>query len=55
MKKAARILWIELEKKYAKKFLIKKGNVTQLLRKALGALLFQKEYGFSAEKKMINS
>ncbi|MGI6155998.1 MAG: transposase [Enterococcus lemanii] len=50
IKKADRIPWGELEKDYAKNFRNKKGNVAKPLRMALGALLIQKEYGFSDEE-----
>ena len=34
---------------------IKKGNVAQLLRMALGALLIQKEYGFSDKETVMQA
>ena len=50
IKKVNRIPWVELEKKYVKKFLNNKGNIVQPLRMALDALLIQKKYGFSDEE-----
>lgn len=41
------IPWIEIEKKYAKLFSNKKGNVAKSLRLALGARIIQAEYGYS--------
>ncbi|MGM0110040.1 IS5 family transposase [Enterococcus sp. DIV0187] len=53
IKKAERIPWLELEKSYAKNFRNKKGNVAKPLRMALGALLIQKEYGYSDEETVL--
>ena len=50
VKKAELIPWDEIEKRYAKLFKNKKGNVAKPLRLALGALLIQAEYGFSDEE-----
>jgi len=49
VKKANTIPWDEIEAKYAKLFQSKKGQVAKPLRMALGALIVQKEYGFSDE------
>ncbi|MGX6980278.1 IS5 family transposase [Vagococcus elongatus] len=53
IKKAERIPWRELEKDYAKNFRNQKGNVAKPLRMALGALLIQKEYGYSDEETVL--
>ena len=53
IKKAEGIPWLELEKGYAKNFRNKKGNVAKPLRMALGALLIQKEYGYSDEETVL--
>ena len=45
--RAQMIPWIEIEKKYAKLFSNKKGNVAKSLRLGLGARIIQAEYGFS--------
>ena len=47
VKRAQTIPWIEIEKKYAKLFSNKKGNVAKSLRLGLGARIIQAEYGFS--------
>ena len=47
VKRAQMIPWIEIEKKYAKLFSNKKGNVAKSLRLGLGARIIQAEYGFS--------
>ena len=41
------IPWLEIEKKYAKLFSNKKGNVAKSLRLGLGARIIQAEYGYS--------
>lgn len=46
VKRAQMIPWIEIEKKYAKLFSNKKGNVAKSLRLGLGARIIQAEYGF---------
>jgi hypothetical protein len=50
VKKAELIPWDEIEKRYAKLFTNKKGNVAKALRIALGALIIQTEYGYSDEE-----
>ena len=47
VKKAESIPWKAIEKKYAKLFSNKKGNVAKPLRLALGACIIQAEYGYS--------
>ncbi|MBU4440412.1 MAG: IS5 family transposase [Acetobacterium sp.] len=47
VKKAESIPWKTIEKKYAKLFSNKKGNVAKPLRLALGACIIQAEYGYS--------
>ena len=47
VKRAQRIPWIEIEKKYAKLFSNKKGNVAKSLRLGLGARIIQADYGYS--------
>lgn len=47
VKRAQTIPWLEIEKKYAKLFSNKKGNVAKSLRLGLGARIIQAEYGFS--------
>ena len=47
VKRAQTIPWIEIEKKYAKLFSNKKGNVAKSLRLGLGARIIQAEYGYS--------
>lgn len=44
------IPWEEIEKRYAKLFTNKKGNVAKALRLALGALIIQTAYGYSGEE-----
>ncbi len=46
VKKAESIPWKTIEKKYAKLFSNKKGNVAKPLRLALGACIIQAEYGY---------
>ena len=48
--KAESIPWGEIEPRYAKLFMNKKGNVAKPLRLALGACIIQAEYGFSDEE-----
>lgn len=50
VKKAESIPWAEIEKRYAKLFANRKGNVAKPLRLALGACIIQAEYGFSDEE-----
>lgn len=50
VKKAETIPWKEIEKRYAKLFANRKGNVAKPLRLALGACIIQAEYGFSDEE-----
>lgn len=50
VKKAEKIPWNEIEKRYAKLFTNKKGNVAKPLRLALGACIIQAEYGYSDEE-----
>jgi len=47
VKKAESIPWKIIEKKYAKLFSNKKGNVAKPLRLSLGACIIQAEYGYS--------
>jgi hypothetical protein len=47
VKKAERIPWGEIERRYAALFTNKKGNVAKPLRLALGSCIIQAEYGFS--------
>ncbi|MFV0402197.1 MAG: IS5 family transposase [Oscillospiraceae bacterium] len=47
VKKAESIPWSEIERRYARLFTNKKGNVAKPLRLALGACIIQAEYGFS--------
>ena len=47
VKRAQIIPWNEIEKKYAKLFSNKKGNVAKSLRLGLGARIIQAEYGYS--------
>ena len=47
VKKAAAIPWNEIEEKYAALFPGKKGMPAKPLRTALGALIIQKQYGYS--------
>ena len=41
---------LDIEKRYAKLFTNRKGNVAKPLRLALGACIIQAEYGFSDEE-----
>lgn len=50
IKKADSIPWGKIEKKYAKLFANRKGNVAKPLHLALGSLIIQMEYGFSDEE-----
>ena len=50
VKKAEIIPWDKIEEKYAKLFPSKTGMPAKPLRMALGALLIQKQYGFSDEE-----
>ena len=50
VKKAQTIPWLDIEKRYAKLFTNRKGNVAKPLRMALGACIIQAEYGFSDEE-----
>lgn len=50
VKKADSIPWLEIEQKYAKLFVNRKGNVAKPLRLAFGACLIQAEYGYSDEE-----
>lgn len=50
VKKAQTIPWKEIEKRYAKLFTNRKGNVAKPLQLALGACIIQAEYGFSDEE-----
>ena len=50
VKKAQTIPWFEIEKRYAKLFTNRKGNVAKPLRLALGACIIQAEYGYSDEE-----
>lgn len=50
VKKAELIPWDEIEKRYAKLFTNKKGNVAKALRMALGTLIIQTEYKYSDEE-----
>lgn len=45
--KAEMIPWAEIEQRYAKLFVNRKGNVAKPLRLALGACIIQAEYGYS--------
>ena len=47
VKKARRIPWPEIEKRYAALFTNRKGNVAKPLRLALGVCMIQAEYAFS--------
>jgi len=53
VKKAELIPWDEIEKRYAKLFMNRKGNVAKSLRLALGALIIQTEYGYSDEETVL--
>lgn len=50
VKKAQIIPWAKIEDRYAALFPSKTGNVAKPLRLALGALIIQKEYGYSDEE-----
>lgn len=50
VKKAQTIPWIDIEKRYAKLFTNRKGNVAKPLLIALGACIIQAEYGYSDEE-----
>ncbi len=50
VKRAETIPWGEIEKRYAKLFMNRKGNVAKPLRLALGACIIQAEYGYSDEE-----
>ncbi len=50
VQKAQMIPWLDIEKRYAKLFTNRKGNVAKPLRLALGACIIQAEYGFSDEE-----
>ena len=50
VKKAQTIPWLSIERRYAKLFTNRKGNVAKPLRLALGACIIQAEYGFSDEE-----
>jgi hypothetical protein len=50
IKKARSIPWGEIEIRYARLFVNRKGNVAKPLRLALGACLIQAEYGYSDEE-----
>lgn len=50
VKRAESIPWDEVEKRYAKLFKNRKGNVAKPLRLALGACIIQAEYGYSDEE-----
>jgi len=47
VKKAALIPWDDVEREYSSHFKSKEGQVAKTARLALGALIIQKEYGFS--------
>jgi len=47
VQKAQTIPWLEIEKRYARLFTNRKGNVAKPLRLALGACIIQAEYGYS--------
>lgn len=53
VKKAELIPWIDLEEQYASIFQSKTGNVAKSFRMAFGALLIQKEYGYSDEETVL--
>ena len=53
VKKAETIPWEEIEKRYAKLFTNRKGNVAKPLRLALGACIIQDEYGYSDEETVL--
>jgi transposase, IS5 family len=47
IRKSRSIPWEEIEQRYARLFINRKGNVAKPLRLALGACIIQAEYGFS--------
>lgn len=53
VKKAELIPWGDIEKRYAKLFTNRKGNVAKPLRLALGDCIIQDEYGYSDEETML--
>ena len=53
VKKAQTIPWLDIEKRYAKLFTNRKGNVAKPLRLALGACIIQAEYGYSDEETVL--
>lgn len=53
IKKAESIPWSAIEKRYAKLFTNRKGNVAKPLRLALGACIIQDEYGYSDEETVL--
>lgn len=50
VKKAEMIPWDEIEHRYARLFMNRKGNVAKPLRMALGACIIQAEYGFTDDE-----
>lgn len=50
VKKAQTIPWLDIERRYARLFTNRKGNVAKPLRLALGACIIQAEYGYSDEE-----
>ena len=50
VKKAQTIPWLDIEKRYAKLFTNRKGNVAKPLRLTLGACIIQAEYGYSDDE-----
>lgn len=50
IRKAEALPWNEIERRYAKLFTNRKGNVAKPLRLALGACIIQAEYGYSDEE-----
>ena len=50
VRKAQTIPYLDIEKRYAKLFTNRKGNVAKPLRLALGACIIQAEYGYSDEE-----
>lgn len=53
IQKTTLIPWEQLEEDYASLFKSKKGNVAKPFRMAFGALLIQKEYGYSDEETVL--
>ena len=53
IQKAQNIPWNEIEKKYAKLFSNRKGNVAKQLRLGLGACIVKAEYGYSDEETVL--